>query len=66
MFDITKSDYYKIYLAERDEIERLKWIESEKVGYDIGLDRARWIWVTSYRDKWILHARTGFFSDRYT
>jgi hypothetical protein len=38
--------------AERDEIDRLKWIESEKVGYDIGFENALRIWQRHHRDLW--------------
>ena len=31
---------YKEFLAERQEILRHKWIESEKAGYDIGFEYA--------------------------
>ena len=31
---------YKEFLAERQEILRHKWIESEKAGYDIGFEHA--------------------------
>ena len=36
----SKSSLYKEFLAERDEIMKHKWIESEKAGYDIGFERA--------------------------
>jgi hypothetical protein len=32
------ANYYNRFLAEREEILRHKWIESEKAGYDIGFD----------------------------
>ncbi len=32
-------------IAVRREIERHKWIESEKAGYDIGWDRASLDWM---------------------
>jgi hypothetical protein len=33
---VKNSTLYKEFVAEREEILRHKWIESEKVGYDIG------------------------------
>jgi len=36
----------------RDEIDRHKWIESEKAGYDIGFDRAAEDWISRYADDW--------------
>ena len=49
---ITKSSIYREFLAERDEILRHKWIESEKSGIDIGFDRALVEWVVNHRAKW--------------
>ena len=39
-------------MAERDEIFRHKWIESEKKGQDIGFDKALMEWVVKYRSEW--------------
>ncbi len=36
----------------RREIERYKWIESEKFGRDIGMDRASCEWLALYADAW--------------
>lgn len=49
---VKRSSLYQEFLAEREEILRHKWIESEKVGYDIGFDRALVDWVRNHRDKW--------------
>jgi len=49
---ITESNIYKEFTAERDEILRHKWIESEKLGSDIGFDRALVEWVVNYRNEW--------------
>jgi hypothetical protein len=48
----AKSSLYKEFLAERDEIMRHKWIESEKAGYDIGFERALLDWIRNHRDTW--------------
>ncbi len=47
-----RSTLYQEYLAEREEILRHKWLESEKVGYDIGFDAALIDWVTHHRAGW--------------
>ncbi len=47
-----KSSVYKEFLAEREEILRHKWIESEKAGHDIGFERALLDWIRNHRDKW--------------
>lgn len=49
---IKGSLLYRVFLAEKDEILRHKWIESEKVGYDIGFERALLDWVHHYRSQW--------------
>lgn len=47
------STYYKILSAEHEEINKLKWIESEKKGYDIGKSKAVFLWLHFHRKKWI-------------
>ena len=55
-FDLVKNSVlYKEFLAERDEILRHKWIESEKLGRDIGFEKALLDWIIKYRSNW----RTG-------
>jgi hypothetical protein len=49
---LRKSALYKEFLAERNEILKHKWIESEKVGYDIGFERALLDWIVKYRATW--------------
>ncbi|NDG71366.1 MAG: hypothetical protein EBY32_08700 [Proteobacteria bacterium] len=49
---VTNSVLYKEFLAERDEILRHKWIESEKIGRDIGFEKALLDWILKYRSNW--------------
>ena len=49
---IGNSSLYRIFLAQRDEILRHKWIESEKVGHDIGFEAALVDWMLRYRSGW--------------
>ena len=49
---LKKSSLYQQYLAEREEVLRHKWLESEKAGRDIGLERALMDWVLNHRAKW--------------
>lgn len=49
---IKNSSLYREFQAERDEILRHKWIESEKAGYDIGFERALTDWIVYHRSKW--------------
>jgi hypothetical protein len=53
-----KSSLYQEFLAEREEILRHKWIESEKHGKDIGFERALLDWIRHYREGW-RQARRG-------
>lgn len=46
------SGLYQEFLAEREEILRHKWLESEKVGHDIGFEKALLDWIRNYRDEW--------------
>lgn len=49
---VKNSVLYKEFLAEREEVLRHKWIESEKLGQDIGFERALLNWVVKYRSAW--------------
>lgn len=49
---LKKSSLYQEFLAEREEILRHKWIESEKHGKDIGFERALLDWIRNHRDAW--------------
>lgn len=50
---------YKEFVAERDEILRHKWLESEKAGHDIGFEKALLDWVLRYRAQWRLQRSVG-------
>ncbi len=49
---LQNSALYKEFLAERDQVLKHKWIESEKAGYDIGFERALLDWIVKYRTGW--------------
>jgi hypothetical protein len=54
----TKQDpLAEINRSQLEEIKRYKWIESEKLGQDIGWERARQEWLEKHfpawkRDRW--------------
>jgi hypothetical protein len=63
MAQITQHDSRKIELvrnlslytefqAEREEVLKHKWIESEKLGRDIGFDQALVDWIVNHRPSW--------------
>ncbi len=56
---VSRSSVYQEYLAEREEILRHKWIESEKAGKDIGFEQALQDWVRKHRDNWRRDRRSG-------
>ncbi|AOS45653.1 hypothetical protein Verru16b_02738 [Lacunisphaera limnophila] len=49
---VKHSSLYQEFLAEREEILKHKWIESERLGYDIGFERALLDWIRKHRDSW--------------
>ena len=49
---VKNSNLYREFQAEREEILKHKWIESEKAGYDIGFERALTDWIVKHRSKW--------------
>ena len=49
---VKNSVLYKEFLAEREEILKHKWIESEKAGRDIGFERALLDWIVRHRSQW--------------
>jgi hypothetical protein len=49
---VKQSNLYQEFLAEREEILKHKWLESERLGYDIGFERALLDWIRKHRDTW--------------
>jgi len=49
---VKQSSLYQEFLAEREEILRHKWLESERLGYDIGFERALLDWIRKHRESW--------------
>ena len=49
---LKKSVLYKEFLAEREEVLKHKWIESEKAGSDIGFEKALLDWIVKHRSSW--------------
>ena len=49
---VKQSSLYQEFLAEREEILKHKWIESERLGYDIGFERALLDWIRKHRESW--------------
>ncbi len=49
---LHRSSLYQEFLAEKEEILKHKWIESEKAGHDIGFEAALVDWITKHRSSW--------------
>ncbi len=49
---LKNSSLYREFQAEREEILKHKWIESEKAGHDIGFERALTDWIIKHRSNW--------------
>ena len=49
---VMKSSLYREFLAEREEILRHKWLESEKAGHDIGFELALLDWTMKHSSNW--------------
>ncbi len=49
---VKHSSLYQEFLAEREEILKHKWLESERLGYDIGFERALLDWIRKHREGW--------------
>ena len=50
--ELAETRLWRFFLLERDEILRLKWIESQKAGEDIGIHRAVREWLQKHRRLW--------------
>ena len=55
---VKQSSLYQEFLAEREEILKHKWLESERLGYDIGFERALFDWIRKHREGWRAARRT--------
>lgn len=53
--DFQNSSYYQFLKQEQQEIDKLKWIESEKAGRDIGKHKAVFLWNKNHRREWMIN-----------
>ena len=56
---LKNSSLYREFQAEREEILKHKWIESEKAGHDIGFERALTDWIVKHRANWRRNRQTA-------
>lgn len=57
--EFNNSTLFRAFMAEREEIQRHKWIESEKVGHDIGSEQALVSWLMNHRKRWLKNYQSG-------
>jgi hypothetical protein len=50
---LRNSLLYRQFQAQREEILKHKWYESEKAGHDIGFEQARTDWTIKHRSEWL-------------
>jgi hypothetical protein len=52
---MIKAESKKMLQDERviNEVNRHKWLESEKAGYDIGFDKAAEDWMNRFSQSWL-------------
>jgi len=56
---LKNSSLYREFQAERQEILKHKWIESEKAGRDIGFEQALTDWIIKHRAHWRKNRQTA-------
>ena len=54
---IRNSLLYRHFQAQREEILKHKWYESERAGHDIGFDRALTDWTIRHCSEWLKRQR---------
>ena len=52
---MQSTNLYQKFIELKKEIEKHKWIESEKKGNDIGFEKALVDWATKHRNGWVTH-----------
>ncbi len=50
---MNESNLYQKFLELKTEIEKHKWIESEKSGNDIGFETSLVDWISKHRNGWV-------------
>ena len=50
---LRNSLLYRQFQAQREEVLKHKWYESERAGHDIGFDRALTDWTIKHGSEWL-------------
>ena len=51
--ELVNTSLYKEFLAQKEEVLKHKWYESEKAGHDIGFAKALIDWTVRFKNAWI-------------
>ncbi len=54
MIVLEETSLYREFLAQREEIMKHKWYESERAGYDVGFAYALMDWTIRFKTKWLM------------
>ena len=55
--DVQKTSIYREHLALKEEVNKHKWYESERAGYDIGFVKALIDWTIKFKSSWLKSRR---------
>ena len=61
---LRQSSVLKEFKKEKQEINKLKWLESEKSGKDIGYEQALFMWARRHRTPWRAERRKRLLEKR--
>jgi hypothetical protein len=53
VINLEETSFYKEFKAQKEEIMKHKWYESERAGKDIGFARALIDWTIKFKTKWL-------------
>jgi hypothetical protein len=53
VINLEETSFYKEFLAQKEEINKHKWYESERAGHDIGFARALIDWTIKFKTIWL-------------
>lgn len=56
---MENSSFYKVFKEMEKEIQKHKWIESEKAGRDVGISYAVIDWTLKHKTNWFLKKKTA-------
>lgn len=51
--NISSTSLYQEFLAQKEEILKHKWYESERAGHDVGFAHAVIDWTLKFKSRWI-------------